>query len=96
MMVALIFVLAALLGALLLSAAIVVWLCEVLLPLRWALAVVGVVWMCVAVGLYYGRLRHAMARLRSRLDVVYKVSSALDIVYRRAVALVGKFFEGIW
>ena len=95
MMVALIFVLAALLGALLLSAAIVVWLWEVLLPLRWALAVVGVVWMCVAVGLYYGRLRHAMARLRRRLDVVYKVSSALDMVYKRALAFVEKLFKGI-
>lgn len=95
MMVALIFVLAALLGALLLSAAIVVWLCEVLLPLRWALAVVGMVWMCVAVGLYYGRLRHAMARLRSRLDVVYKVSSALDMVYKRVLVFVEKLFKGI-
>ena len=95
MMVTLVFVLAALLGALLLSAAIVVWLWGLFLPLHWALFVVGVVWMCVAVVVYYGRLRYAMARLRSRLDVVYKVSSALDMLYRRVVALVGNFFKGI-
>ena len=95
MMVALIFVLAALLGALLLSAAVVVWLYEVLLPLHWALVVVGVVWSIVAIVVYSCSLRVSIARLRSRLDVVYKVSSALDIVYRRAVALIGKFFKGI-
>ena len=44
MVVLLSFILAALLGALLLSAALVVWLCELAVPLLFALVIVGVAW----------------------------------------------------
>lgn len=91
----LIFILAALLGALLLSAALVVWLTEVVMPLPWALLVVGAVWSVVAVVVYSYSLRASFARLRSRLDVIYKVSAAFDMVYRRVMVIVAKFLKEI-
>ena len=91
----LIFILAALLGALLLSAALVVWLTEVVMPLPWALLVVGAVWSVVAVVVYSCNLRASFARLRSRLDVIYKVSAAFDMVYRRVMVIVAKFLKEI-
>ena len=91
----LIFILAALLGALLLSAALVVWLTEVVMPLHWALLIVGVAWSIVAVLVYSCSLRASMARLRNRLDVIYKVSAAFDMVYRRVLAFVENIFKGI-
>ena len=91
----LIFILAALLGALLLSAALVVWLWAVVMPLHWALFVVGVAWALVAVVTYCCSLKGSLQRLRSRLDVVYKVSAAFDMVYKRVVAFVSQFFKGI-
>ena len=95
MMTLLIFVLAALLGALLLSAAIVAWLGEVAMSLPVALLVVGLVWSVVAIVIYSCSLRASLERLRSRLDVVYKVSAAFDMVYRRVMAIVDKFLKGI-
>ena len=91
----LIFILAALLGALLLSAALVVWLWAVVMPLHWALVVVGVAWVLVAVVTYYCSLRGSLQRLRSRLDVVYKVSAAFDMVYKRVMVFVSQLFKGI-
>lgn len=91
----LIFILAALLGALLLSAALVVWLTEVVMPLPWALLAVGAVWSVVAVVVYSCSLRASFARLRSRLDVIYKVSAAFDMVYRRVMVIVAKFLKEI-
>lgn len=91
----LIFILAALLGALLLSAALVVWLGEVAMPLHWALLIVGVAWSIVAVLVYSCSLRASIARLRNRLDVVYKVSAAFDMVYRRVMVIVAKFLKEI-
>ena len=90
----LIFILAALLGALLLSAALVVWLTEVVMPLPWALLVVGAVWSVVAVVVYSCSLRASFARLRSRLDVIHKVSAAFDMVYNRVLAFVSNIFKG--
>ena len=95
MMIYIIFLLAALLGALLLSAALVVWLWQLLLPLSIALMVVGVVYMVVAVAVYRWSIRGRVARWRGRLDVVYKVSAACDMVYRRVLALVEKFVKGV-
>lgn len=90
----LVFILAALLGALLLSAALVVWLTEVVMPLPWALLVVGAVWSVVAVVVYSCSLRASFARLRIRLDVIYKVSAAFDMVYNRVLAFVSNIFKG--
>jgi hypothetical protein len=94
MVMLLVFILAALLGALLLSAALVVWLVEVAMPLPWALLVVGAAWSVVAVVVYSCSLRASMARLRSRLDVIYKVSAAFDMVYNRVLAFVSNIFKG--
>lgn len=86
-MIYIIFMLAALLGALLLSAALVVWLWEVAMPLHWALLVVCVAWCVVATIIYRCSLSASLERLRSCLDVVYKVSAALDTAYSKVVAL---------
>ena len=95
MVVLLSFILAALLGALLLSAALVVWLWQLLLPLSIALMVVGVVYMVVAVAVYRWSIRGRVARWRGRLDVVYEVSAAFDMVYRRVMVLIDKFIKRI-
>lgn len=90
-----IFILAALMGATLLGAALVVWLWEVAMPLHWALLVVSVAWCVVATIIYRCSLGASLERLRSSLDVVYKVSTALDMVYNRVVAFVERVFKGI-
>lgn len=95
MMIYIIFLLAALLGALLLSAALVVWLWEVLMPLPIALLIVGAIYMVVAVAVYNWSIRYRIARWHSRLDVVYKVSAAFDMVYQRVMALIEKFIKGV-
>ena len=95
MVVFLSFILAALLGALLLSAALVVWLCELSVPLLFALVIVGVAWCVVATIIYSCSLRASLERLRRRLDVVYKVSAVFDLIYRKAIAVVEKFFKGV-
>ena len=94
-MIYIIFLLAALLGALLLSAALVVWLWEVFMPLHIALMSVGVVYVVVAVAVYNWSIRFRIARWHSRLDVVYKVSAAFDMIYQRVMALVEKFIKGV-
>lgn len=95
MVILVIFMLAALLGALLLSAALVIWLWEVLVPLYAALFIVGVVCVVIAGAVYQLRLRGALARWQQSLDAVCKVGTAFDMIYRRVVALIGRFFKGI-
>ena len=93
MVILVIFMLAALLGALLLSAALVVWLLESLVPLYAALFVVGVVCTVVAGLVYRLAIKGVLDRWQQRLDVVCKIGCALDTVYRRTVAMLGKLFK---
>lgn len=95
MMPVFLFVLAALLGAMLLSAAFVVWLAEVAMPLPVALLVVGVLYVAVAAMIYWCSLKASIDVWRARLDVVYKVSAAFDMVYRKIVTYIRKFVGDI-
>ena len=88
MVILVIFMLAALLGALLLSAALVVWLWESLIPLYGALLVVGVVCVVVACLAYQLTIKGALERWQQRLDVVCKVSAAVDMIYRKVLLFI--------
>lgn len=89
------FVLAALLGAMLLSAAFVVWLAEVAMPLPVALLVVGVLYVAVAAMIYWCSLKASIDVWRGRLDVVYKVSAMFDTLYLKAMAIIKRFVGDI-
>ena len=95
MVILIIFLLAALLGAMLLSAAIVVWLWEVALPLYWALFIVGVIYIIIALAIYNSSLRWRIEGWQRRLNVVYKVSATLDTIYKNIVDTIKRFVGGI-
>ena len=94
-MVVIIFALAALLGAMLLSAALVAGLSEMGLAIHGALLVIGLFYVVIAAVIYYASLRGSVDKWRRRLDVVYQVSASFDRLSQQAVALVKKFVGDI-
>lgn len=86
----LLFVVALLLGLVLLSGALVMWLTEMVMPLHLAMLVVGGCYLVVAAIIYCCVLRSTLMRLRRRLDIVYEVSATVDLMYRRAMVILRK------
>lgn len=86
----LLFIVALLLGLVLLSCALVMWLAEVAMPPHCAMLVVGGVYLIIAGVIYCCTLRLTLLRWRRRLDIVYEVSAAVDALYRRLAMIVKK------
>lgn len=86
----LLFVVAIIVGLLMLSGALVVWLAEMAVPLHGALLIVGLLYMVVAVVVYCCSLRSWVLRWRQRLDIVYEVSATFDLLYRRVAVILKK------
>jgi hypothetical protein len=90
-----IFALAALLGAMLLSAALVAWLNNMGLAMHSALLVTGLFYVAIALVVYYTSLRASVLRWRQRLDVVYHVSASFDSLWQQGAALLKKIVGDI-
>lgn len=86
----LLFVVALLLGLVLLSGALVMWLAEVAMPPHCAMLVVGGAYLIIAGVIYCCTLRLTLLRWRHRLDIVYEVSATIDAVARRLAMVVKK------
>ena len=86
-----IFLLAALMGAMLLGAALVVWLWEALLSLPAALFIVGVAYLVLMFVVYTLSVRGHFVRWQHSLEVFYRISDACDAAYRKVKALIKHF-----
>lgn len=91
----LMFIVVLLLGLMFLSGALVVVLTELLGSLILALLIVGVIYVLIALTLYYSSIRRTLGLWRRRLDTVYDVSAIVEEVYRKAVAYLQKILGSV-
>ena len=89
------FIVASLLGLALLSGALVVALGTLMNSILAALAIVGGVYIALALVIYFVSLRGTLQRWQQRLGTIYDVSATIDILYREAVGWVKKIVGGI-
>ena len=90
----LLFMLAALMGLLLLSAACATWLAELVGSLVLAFVIVGAVYVVIAAVLYFVAIHSTLRQWQRRLDTVYDVSLTVEILYRQVAGFVKKILGG--
>lgn len=90
----LLFMLTALIGLLLLSAACAMWLGQMIGNTVVALLIVGVVYVIIAVVLYFVAIHSTLRLWQRRLDTVYDVSLTVEILYRQAAGFIKKILGG--
>jgi hypothetical protein len=78
----------------LLSSALVVWVADVVGSLLFATIIVGVIYLVVAIVVYFMSLHTTIERISRRLDTVYEVSAAIEAAYRQVVLFVKKVMGG--
>lgn len=89
------FILALLLGLMLLSGAIVVSLGTLMSSWVGAFAVVGIVFLLVAIAIYFFGVRRTMQRWQHRMGIIYEVSATIDHIYREARVFIKKIVGGL-
>lgn len=77
-----------------LSSALVVWVADVVGSLLFATIIVGVIYLVVAIVVYFMSLHSTIERISRRLDTVYEVSAAIEAAYRQVVLFVKKVMGG--
>ena len=77
-----------------LSSALVVWVADVVGSLLFATIIVGVIYLVVAIVVYFMSLPATIERISRRLDTVYEVSAAIEAAYRQVVLFVKKVMGG--
>lgn len=77
-----------------LSSALVVWVADVVDSLLFATIIVGVIYLVVAIVVYFMSLHSTIERISRRLDTVYEVSAAIEAAYRQVVLFVKKVMGG--
>lgn len=77
-----------------LSLALVVWVADVVGSLLFATIIVGVIYLVVAIVVYFMSLHATIERISRRLDTVYEVSAAIEAAYRQVVLFVKKVMGG--
>lgn len=85
------FVCAIIVGAFALTMALALWLGELICSAALAWVIVGVIFVVVAVVIYFASLHKTIRRINRRLDMVYEVSATADALYRQVVALIRRF-----
>lgn len=85
------FVCAIIVGAFALTMALALWLGELICSAALAWVVVGVIFVVVAVVIYFASLHKTIRRINRRLDIVYEVSATADALYRQVVTLIRRF-----
>ena len=71
--------------------ALALWLGELICSAALAWVIVGVIFVVVAVVIYFASLHKTIRRINRRLDMVYEVSATADALYRQVVALIRRF-----
>ena len=77
-----------------LSSALVVWVADVVGSLLFATIIVGVIYLVVAIVVYFMSLHTTIERISRRLDTVYEVSATIEAAYRQVVLFVKKVMGG--
>lgn len=77
-----------------LSSALVVWVADVVGSLLFATIIVGVIYLVVAIVVYFMSLHTTIERISRRLDTVYEVSAAIEAAYSQVVLFVKKIMGG--
>lgn len=77
-----------------LSSALVVWVADVVGSLLFATIIVGVIYLVVAIVVYFMSLHATIERISRRLDTVYEVSATIEAAYRQVVLFVKKVMGG--
>lgn len=81
-------------GAFSLAMALALWLGELLCSATLAWVIVGVIWVIVALIIYFVSLHKTIRRINLRLDTVYEVSATVEALYRQVVMLIRKVISG--
>lgn len=90
----LLFLIAATMALMLLSSAIVIWLGELLGSLQLSLIIVGLAYLIISVTLYFTTLHATLRQWQRRLDTVYDVSLAVELIYRQVAGFIKKILGG--
>lgn len=88
------FVCAIIVGAFALTMALALWFGELICSVALAWVIVGLLFVAVAVMIYFVSLHKSISRINRRLDMVYEVSATVDALYRQVVTLIRKFLGG--
>ena len=84
------FLCATLVGSILLSFAIVIWLSQALGSLPAAMLLIGVVWIVAAAVVYALKLHDTVVSIRRQLATIYEVSAMFDALYRKILLFIKK------
>lgn len=82
------FLCATLVGSILLSFAIVIWLSQALGSLPAAMLLIGVVWIVAAAVVYALKLHATVVSIRRQLATIYDVSAMFEALYRKILLFI--------
>ena len=77
-------------GAFSLAMALALWLGELLCSTTLAWIIVGVIWVIMALVIYFVSLHKTIRRINRRLDTIYEVSATVEALYRQVVMVIRK------
>ena len=77
-------------GVYALAMALALWLEKLICSASLAWIIIGVIWIVVAVIIYFATLHKTIRRINRRLDTVYEVSATVETLYRQVVMLIRK------
>ena len=88
------FMCAIIVGAFALTMALALWIGEVICSATLAWVIVGVIWIIVALVIYFVSLHKTIKRINRRLDTVYEVSATVEALYRQVIMLIRRVISG--
>ena len=88
------FMCAIIVGAFALTMALALWLGELICNATLAWVIVGLIFVTMAVIIYFVSLHKTIRRINRRLDTVYEVSATVETLYRQVIMLIRKFING--
>lgn len=77
-------------GAFSLAMALALWLGELLCSATLAWIIIGVIWVIMALVIYFISLHKSIRRINRRLDTIYEVSATVEALYRQVVMVIRK------
>ena len=81
-------------GAFALTMALALWLGELICSATLAWVIVGVIFIVIAILIYFVSLHKSIRRINRRLDTVYEVSATVEALYRQVLMLIRRFISG--
>ena len=88
------FMCAIIVGAFALTMALALWLGELICSATLAWVIVGIIFIVIALLVYFVSLHKSIRRINRRLDTVYEVSATVEALYRQVLMLIRRFISG--